>query len=149
MFILYVGLLRVAACTCIVLLYYMFCAVGRRLPCRMHVSLHRRSDEIVWSMYMYSTGRYRVCVIKGTTIKFCMSGSQKYLVLPTVGYPTCSDKWRPDKWHLTVVRYSVLFMSAYQMCYLWLKLPRPCMPVLWLFLAPIYYSAHWNHLAHQ
>ena len=48
-----------------------------------------------------------------------------------------------------VVGYSVLFMSAYQMCHLWLKLPRPCMPVLWLFLAPIYYSAHWNHLAHQ
>ena len=44
---LYVGLLRIAACTCIVLLYYMFCAVGRRLPCHMHVSLHRRSDEIV------------------------------------------------------------------------------------------------------
>ena len=40
--------------------------------------------------------------IKGTTIKFCTSGSQKHLVLPTVGYPTCSDKWRPDKWHLTV-----------------------------------------------
>ena len=38
-----------------------------------------------------------VCAIIGTTIKFCMSGSQKYLVLPTVGYPTCSDKWRPDK----------------------------------------------------
>ena len=29
-----------------------------------------------------------------------------------------------------VVGYSVLFMSAYQMCHLWLKLPRPCMPVL-------------------
>ena len=29
--------------------------------------------------------------------KFCMSGSQNYIVLPTVGYPTCSDKWRPDK----------------------------------------------------
>ena len=28
------------------------------------------------------------------------------------------------------VGYSVLFMSAYQMCHLWLKLPRPCMPVL-------------------
>ena len=28
-----------------------------------------------------------------------------------------------------VVGYSVLFMSAYQMCHLWLKLPRPCMPV--------------------
>ena len=27
----------------------------------------------------------------------CMSGSQNYIVLPTVGYPTCSDKWRPDK----------------------------------------------------
>ena len=81
----------------------MLCAVGRRLPCRMHVSLHRRSHEIVWSMYMYATGRYRVCVIKGTTIKFCMSGSQTYLVLPTVGYPTCSDKWRPDKWNLTVL----------------------------------------------
>ena len=40
---------------------------------------------------------YRVCAIKGTTIKFCMSGSQNYIVLPTVGYPTCSDKWRSDK----------------------------------------------------
>ena len=46
---------------------------------------------------------YQVCAIKGTTIKFCMSGSQHYIVLPTVGYPTCSDKWRPDKWHPTVI----------------------------------------------
>ena len=48
---------------------------------------------------------YRVCAIKGTTIKYCMSGSQNYLILPTVGYPTCSDKWRPDKRHLTVLHF--------------------------------------------
>ena len=29
-----------------------------------------------------------------------------------------------------VLGYSVLFMSAYQMCHLRLKLPRPCMPVV-------------------
>ena len=34
-------------------MYYVFCAVGRRLPCCMHVSLHRRSYKIVRSMYMY------------------------------------------------------------------------------------------------
>ena len=36
------------------------------------------------------------CAIKGVTIKFCVSGSQNYLAHPTVGYPKCSDKWRPD-----------------------------------------------------
>ena len=40
-------------------MYYVFCAVGRRLPCCMHVSLHRRSYKIVRSMYMYSIGYVR------------------------------------------------------------------------------------------
>ena len=31
-----------------------------------------------------------------------MSRSQNYVILPTVGYSTCSVKWRPDKWHSTV-----------------------------------------------
>ena len=30
-----------------------------------------------------------------------MSVSQNYLILPTAGYSTCSDKWRPDMWHST------------------------------------------------
>ena len=37
------------------------------------------------------------CTCTITTIKFCMSGSQNYIILPTVRYPTCPDKWRPDK----------------------------------------------------
>ena len=32
-----------------------------------------------------------------------------YLALPTVGYPTCSDNWRPDKWHSTFSLLVVCF----------------------------------------
>ena len=67
---------------------------GYLVACMSHYMLILR-DRVIH--VQNSTGRYWVCAIKGTTIKFCMSGSQNYLVLPTVGYPTCSDKWHPDK----------------------------------------------------
>ena len=63
------------------------------------------SHYVVRDCVIYVHVRRDICVksaIKGTTVKFCVSGSQKYLALPTVGYPTCSDKWQPDKLHSTV-----------------------------------------------
>ena len=44
--------------------------------------------------------------VRRYTIKLCGPGNQIYLVLTTVGYPTCSDKWRPDKWHSYKYRIS-------------------------------------------
>ena len=78
----YVGLLCIAACTCIVLLYYMFCAVRRRLPKSLShacliTSLILR-DRVI-HVHMYCTGYVRSKALRSS---FVCQGMSKLFSTP-------------------------------------------------------------------